>query len=258
MDKHPRDRYLTIVGRKPVLEALQRSDLQYGELLIDRKLKKNALTDILNGAKVKGIKPIFCELKKVNRRSKNPKQDQGVALDIETPLIDQLDAWSRLHKNGTLLVADGVSTPGNVGMMIRSAAAAGLSGLVLPEHNCPRIGPLVVKASAGTIFHCPVLKTTDAASGIQCLKAAGWHICALDARGENQLFQMNVKPRTAWVLGNETHGISDAVVPLVDTWVSIPMAAGVESLNVAMSATIVAFDSVRRTLDKPHLDLDQG
>ena len=248
MDKHPRDRFLTIVGRKPVLEALQRQDLHFGELLIDRKLRKESIGEILDAAKSRTMKPIFCDLKKVNRRSKNPKQDQGVALDIETPLIDQLAQWRRLEKDGMLLIADGVSTPANVGMMIRSAAAAGLSGLVLPDRNCPNLGPLVIKASAGTIFHCPILKTTDTATGVQMLKAKGWHICALDARGEHQLFEMTLPKKTAWILGNETIGISESVAPLVDSWVSIPMAAGVESLNVAMSATIVAFESVRRHL----------
>ena len=93
MDKHPRDRFLTIVGRKPVLEALQKRDLHYGELLIDRKLRKESIGGILDAAKAQNIKPIFCDQKKVHRRSKSPKQDQGVALDIETPLIEQLEHW---------------------------------------------------------------------------------------------------------------------------------------------------------------------
>ena len=250
MDKHPRDRFLTVVGRKPVLEALQTGGLTFGDLLVDRRLRKQGLAELLDAAHTKGIKPTFCDIKKVNRRSKSPKQDQGVALDIETPLVDQLENWSRLNKDGSLLVADGVSTPANVGMMIRSAAAAGLSGLVLPERHSPSIGPLVIKASAGTIFHCPILKAHDAASALHCLKEAGWHICALDAGGSNQLFEMVIPRRTAWVLGNESNGISADASTLVDTWVSIPMAAGVESLNVAMSATIVSFEMVRRQVSK--------
>ena len=246
VDKHPRDRYLTVFGRKPVREALTQSRLSFGELLIDRRLKRDAVADIVKVAELRGIKPIYCEQKKVNRRSRSPKQDQGVALDIETPQVQQLAHWGRLRKDGDLLITDGVSTPGNVGMMIRSAAAAGMSGLVLPERNCPRLGPLVIKASAGTVFHCPILKSEDTEGAIKVLKNAGWHICALDARGSAELFTMTAHRRTAWVLGNETDGISEPVRDLVDTWVSIPMAAGVESLNVAMAASIVAFETVRR------------
>jgi 23S rRNA (guanosine2251-2'-O)-methyltransferase len=248
MDKHPRDRYLTVVGRKPVLEALEQKGHTFGELLIDRRLKREAVREILDSAHNANVKPTFCDIKKVNRRSRSPKQDQGVALDIETPNVTQLSDWTRLNKDGVLFIPDGVTTPGNVGMMIRSLAAAGLSALVLPERNTPKLGPLMIKASAGTAFQCEILKAPDTLSAIDTLKAAGWHICALDARGKSQVFTMDIPPRTAWVFGNETQGISPAVTPHVDEWVNIPMAAGVESLNVAMSATVVAFEHVRRQL----------
>lgn len=248
MDKHPRDRFITVCGRKPVLEALSQKHLNFGELLIYRKLNRELRADIVDRAQSIGVKVTFCELNKVNRRSKNPKQDQGVALDIETPDVNPLEAWTKLREDGTLFIPDGVTTPANLGMMIRSVAASGLSGIVLPERNAPSIGPLVIKASAGTIFHCPILKSTDTVSAIKVLKAAGWRICALDARGEMQLFKMAPHPKTAWVFGNESKGISSDVHDEVDHWVSIPMSAEVESLNVAMTATVVAFEIVRQRL----------
>lgn len=246
MDKHPRDRFLTVVGRKPVIEALEQRHLSFGELLIDRRLKKETVRDIIEAARQAEVKPTFCDIKKVNRRSRSPKQDQGVALDIETPNVTQLTDWTRLDKNGVVFMPDGVTTPGNVGMIIRSLAAAGLSALVLPERNTPRLSPLMIKASAGTAFYCEILKASDTPSALQVLKAAGWHICALDAGGGSQLFTMKIPPRTVWVFGNETQGISPEASEYVDEWVSIPMAANVESLNVAMSATVVAFENVRR------------
>ena len=250
IDKHPRDRFLTVVGRKPVVEALEQTNLCFGELLIDRRLKKETVHEILEAAHRVSVKPIFCDIKKVNRRSRSPKQDQGVALDIETPNVAQLTDWTRLNKDGVIFIPDGVTTPGNVGMMIRSLAAAGLSAMVLPERNTPRLGPLMIKASAGTAFHCEIVKAPDTLTAIGVLKAAGWHICALDARGESQLYAMEIKARTAWVFGNETQGISPEVSAHIDEWVNIPMAAGVESLNVAMSATVVAFENVRRQLSR--------
>ncbi len=250
MDKHPRDRFLTVVGRKPVLEALEQRNLTFGELLIDRRLKKDTVRDILEAARKVQVKPTFCDIKKVHRRSRTPKQDQGVALDIETPNVAQLTDWTRLDKDGVVFIPDGVTTPSNVGMMIRSLAAAGLSALVLPERNTPRLGPLMIKASAGTAFHCEILKASDTVSALKILKASGWHICALDARGTSQLFTMKIPARTVWVFGNETQGVSTEAAEHVDEWVNIPMTADVESLNVAMSATVVAFENVRRHVTK--------
>lgn len=248
MIKHPRDQYFTVFGRRPVLEALERAGLVYGELLVDRRLKQDTLRDILHAAQKAAVKPIYCDIKKVNRRSRSPKQDQGVALDIESPNVNQLEQWSRIDRDGVLFIPDGVTTPANIGMMIRSVAAAGLSALVLPERNSASLGPLVMKASAGTAFHCEILKATDTASAVRLLKANGWHICGLDARGQSQLYRMTVPKRTVWIFGNESTGLSTEVHPLIDEWVNIPMAAGVESLNVAMSATLVAFENVRRQL----------
>ena len=104
-----------------------------------------------------------------------------------------------------------------------------------------------MKASAGTAFHCEILKAPDTVSAVRLLKANGWHICGLDARGDSQLYRMVIPKRTVWIFGNESTGLSADVKPLIDEWVNIPMAQ-VESLNVAMSATLVAFENVCRQL----------
>jgi 23S rRNA (guanosine2251-2'-O)-methyltransferase len=111
MDKHPRDRFLTVVGRKPVLEALEQKGHVFGELLIDRGLRKETTQDILDAARRADVKTVFCDIKKVNRRSRSPKQDQGVALDIETPNVAQLGDWTRLNKDGVLFMPQRVLAP---------------------------------------------------------------------------------------------------------------------------------------------------
>ena len=246
MTKHPRDKYLTVFGRKPVIEALNDGALKFGELLVDRQLNRKNLGHLLESAQNAGVKPVYCAAKKVHMRSKNTAQDQGVALDIETPQVEQLSDWSRLNADGALFLPDGVNTPANLGMMIRSTSAAALSGLVLPLKGCPGLTPLVVKASAGTVFHTTILKSASSEDAVRTLKSNGWCIYGLDSRGNSDLFTMTMSPRSVWVFGNETNGLSPEVSQLVDHWVSIPMAAGVESLNVAMSATVVAFEQVRR------------
>jgi 23S rRNA (guanosine2251-2'-O)-methyltransferase len=146
----------------------------------------------------------------------------------------------------TVLVLDGVTTPANVGMILRSATAAGIDGVVVPRKGVASLDPLVVKASAGVAFRAPILKAHTASEAVSSLKDNGFHVIGLDAGGDDNLFSAQLPEPVAFVLGSETAGLGRDVARLVDTWVSIPMAAGVESLNVSAAAAVVCFELVRR------------
>lgn len=139
-----------------------------------------------------------------------------------------------------------VTNPSNVGMIIRSAAGAGLSGVVLPEVGSPDIGPLVVRASAGIALRTTILRCPSAAAGTAALADAGLAVHGLRTAGAEVLFTSELGERAAYVLGNETDGISAPVAALVERWLAIPMARGVESLNVASAAAVLAFEVARR------------
>ena len=145
-----------------------------------------------------------------------------------------------------LLVLDGVTNPANVGMILRTATAAGLDGVVLPHQGVPDVGPLVIKASAGVAYRASILRAPTAEDALALLTDAGFAILGLDGSAEASVFGLEVPERAAFVLGSETNGIS----PQTDAWVHervrIPMAGGVESLNVSSAATVVAFELVRK------------
>jgi 23S rRNA (guanosine2251-2'-O)-methyltransferase len=151
-----------------------------------------------------------------------------------------------------VLVLDGVNNPQNVGMIIRTAAAAGLAGVVLPRVGSPDIDPLVIKASAGVAFHAPVIRCRTGAEAAQELSQAGFRVYGLAGGARTSLYAARFPDRAAIVLGNETAGIGDEVAGWVDQWLSIPMAGGVESLNVATAAAVVSFDLVRRDQQDGH------
>jgi 23S rRNA (guanosine2251-2'-O)-methyltransferase len=112
----------------------------------------------------------------------------------------------------------------------------------------PAIDPLVIKASAGVAFHAPVLRSATAELACAALRAAGFAVFGLSgsAPGAASLFGDPAPPRVAYVLGNETAGISPAVAAQLTGWVGIPMAGDVESLNVASAAAVVCFEWARR------------
>ena len=236
-------------GRLAVLEALADAEVTVARVLLDRTQRGQLAEEVLAAAARRGVLVKRLPPEKISRISGDARHDQGVVADIAAGGIEPLDTWlDRLGPGATtsVLVLDGVTNPANVGMIIRSVAGAGLSGVVLPEAGSPNIGPLVIRASAGIALHAAVLRCPTAAEGVAALAAAGLVVHGLRAEEADVLFTAELPDRAAYVVGNETDGVSPAVTALVDRWLAIPLADGVESLNVASAATIVAFEVARR------------
>ena len=144
-----------------------------------------------------------------------------------------------------MLVLDRLTNPSNVGMILRSATAAGLDGILLPRRGLPAIDPLMIKASAGVAFRAPVLRSGTVEEGCDALQGAGFAVLGLDAGGPS-LHDADLPRRVALVLGNETDGLSDTIRPHLDGVLGIPMHGGVESLGVASAGAVAAFELARR------------
>ncbi len=244
---HPRDRFITVYGRKPVLEALQDRSLDCNKLLLARNASGDTLNEILAAAKARGLKVQRVEPKAVTRLSRNGRQDQGVVLDIEAPRMQALDAWlDDLPSKARVFCLDGLTNPANVGMILRAATGAGLEGVVLPRQGCPEISPLVIKASAGIAFRAPILRAPTMVEAAKALSHAGFTIYGLRATQAVNLYEAEFPAKCAFVLGGETLGLSAELDPYLGGFISIPLYNGVESLNVATAGAVVAFELARR------------
>ena len=237
---------ITLYGRKPVLEVLQDASIEIYRLhLADSNRQGGVIRDIEQLAERRGIETVYHERLALSRISKNGRQDQGVAIDISAPGYRQLSSLPAGARN--LVTLDGVTNPQNLGMIIRTVAASPMDGLVLPRKGCARLDPLVHKASAGTlirasIFHCPTL-----GEAFETLRAQGFTLVGLDGAATGSLADLppagepGTPPRYLFILGNETTGLGDATRDACDRLVSIPLFHGIESLNVAAAAALVAF-----------------
>jgi 23S rRNA (guanosine2251-2'-O)-methyltransferase len=233
---------ITVYGRMPVLEALLDEGIPVTKVLLARSARGEVVDEIVAAAKARGVTLQKVAPEKVTRVSGNGRHDQGVVADVEAPGLRELDEIDEIPGGRlAVLVLDGITNPANVGMVLRTATAAGLDGVVLPRAGSPDLGPLVVKASAGIALRATVLTVATAAAGVERLRAAGLEIIGLRADGD-PMFETDLPERAAYVLGNETDGVSVSC----DRWLSIPMANGVESLNVAVAAGIVAYEVARR------------
>jgi 23S rRNA (guanosine2251-2'-O)-methyltransferase len=200
----------------------------------------------MDAASARGVPISHASAHRVKVLAGNGKQDQGVLADVVAPRMRLLSAALGSAPPSTVLLLDGITTPANVGMILRTATAAGVEGIVVPRRGVAGIDPLVIKASAGVAFHAPVLRCATAGEAASLLRSAGYPLFALDAGARSSLFTAALPARAAFVLGSETAGVSADVRGQVTQWVSIPMAGGVESLNVSSAAAVLCFELVRR------------
>ena len=234
---------ITLYGRKPTLEALMNPALSIHCLhLATSNRPSEIITQIIELAKKRNIEVRSHDRLSLSRISKNSEQDQGVALDIKCGNFFSVSEFLASAPTGaTVLALDGITNPQNVGMIIRSTVAAGVHGLLYPAKGVAALGPLVIKASSGTIFRAPIIRCEEVGRGLTALRQAGFTITILEASAARSLFDYQPASPTVFVLGSETEGISQHTRELASEHVSIPMENGVESLNVAVTAALVAF-----------------
>ena len=152
-----------------------------------------------------------------------------------TALPEDGDCW--------VLVADRVQDPGNLGTMIRSAAAAGASALVVTPGTVDVFSPKVVRATAGALFLLPCIEVPSLGA-ISASKLSLVGTSSHEQAGSVAYDEFDFTGRIALVMGNEAAGL-DASAP-IDAWVTIPHVGPVESLNVAMATTVLSFEIARQ------------
>lgn len=155
-------------------------------------------------------------------------------------------AVADLAPEGHVIVVVDVADPGNAGAVLRSAEASGAAGIVLSGESVDAYNPKVVRASAGAIFGVPVVEEDDPVSVLDQLAATGRRGLGAVPTGGVPYDKASLGEPVAIVLGGEARGLPPEVVARLDGTVSIPMAGGTESLNVAMAATVLAFEARRQ------------
>lgn len=183
---------------------------------------------------------------------------QGIVAVVDllgTTLADVLSAAPRL-----VAVLAQARDPGNAGTVIRAADAAGADAVVLTDASVDVHNPKVVRSTAGSLFHLPVVTGEPLREVVTALRAAGLTILAADGAGEHDLDDLldlagpgaprgvgvpDLAAPTAWVLGNEAWGLQDADRDLADAVVRVPIRGRAESLNLAAAAAVCLFASAR-------------
>jgi RNA methyltransferase, TrmH family len=147
---------------------------------------------------------------------------------------------------GCIPILHAVRDPGNAGTVLRSADAAGADGVVFAGSSVDVYNPKAVRASAGSLFHLPIVRGLDTADALALLRAQGARILAMSVDGEIDLYESDLTGPVALVFGNEAWGLPEEIAELADQRVRIPLSGGAESLNLAAAASVCLFEGARQ------------
>ena len=231
-----------VAGRNSVVEAL-RARIPAKELLIAERAEiDERMTEALRLAKNQdlGIKEVpRGQLDGVTGTTNH----QGIALIIKPFQYKALEAvLLGAKKPGLIIGLDGVTDPHNLGAIVRSAAAFGADGVVIPERRNAAMTGSAWKASAGAAARMPISQVTNLVRSIEDAKKAGCFVVGLDAEGDATLAKMNLATESIFIIvGSEGKGLSRLVREKCDLVVSIPMQSSVESLNASVATAIVMY-----------------
>lgn len=230
------DRRFLVEGAQAVAEALA-DDGRLESLFVEDDLDPLAIRAKQAGVTVDHV------AERVMERLTSTVTPQGVV--GVAPFVDvTLDA---LGPPGAVALLHEVRDPGNAGTILRSADAAGAVGVVFAGSSVDAYNAKSVRASAGSIFHVPVVRDVSTEGAIATLRDRGFTIIAMDMHGDDDLFEAQLPPSPAFVFGNEAHGLPTEILGMSERHVRVPQAGRAESLNLAAAATVCLFEWVRRS-----------
>lgn len=148
---------------------------------------------------------------------------------------------------GFVVVCVDIRDPGNAGAVVRCSDAAGADAVVLTGDSVDPLNPKAVRASAGSLFHLPIVVHREPAEVLGLLRSRGLQILAAEGSGDRDVFDTRVDlvPPTAWLFGNEAWGIPDDIRSQADVVVAVPIFGRAESLNLAAAAAVCLYATAR-------------
>ena len=153
-----------------------------------------------------------------------------------------------LTPGGFMLMGERLNDPGNIGTLIRTAAAAGATGIILTEGSADIYNPKVLRAAAGAVLRIPIATDVSLNKAVSQLKNAGYAIYATHPRGDALPYTLDLKKSFCWLVGNESHGLTENAINLADAKVRLPMADDIESLNASIAGGVLLYEAVRQRM----------
>lgn len=244
-----------IWGIHPVTEMLQSQPDRVTEIILQKDRRSRSWRDAIETARRMGVKCTFADRIKITG-STEPVHHQGivarcasVSLEDFGTMLDRFRAGCADNGNPRIMVCDTIQDPHNLGAIIRSAHAAGVSDLILTRERSAPLGGTAAKASAGAIAKVRIASVANLAEALTRLKDAGaWIFGAVKDEPAQSIYDTDFNVPACLVVGNEGKGLRPLVKKQCDFLVSIPMAGGIDSLNSSVAAAVILFEMVRQAI----------
>lgn len=238
-----------LYGLHPVEELLRSGGRGLERVVVARERRDAKLEAIVALCREMRL-PVSTESKDVLTRLAKSDQHQGVVATVrERTFLALEDLYPKPGAEGRhefLLALDGVEDPHNMGALLRTADAAGVSGVVVPERRSAPIGATVAKTSAGASEHVRIARVVNVVRALEQLKQLGVWVVGLDERGEMDYTEFDYRTNCCLVLGREGAGLHELAKKTCDHLLRIPMAGRVSSLNVSVAGAVVMYEAVRQ------------
>lgn len=237
-------------GIHPVMELLQQSPQTIAEIYILKGKKQSKIQEIIDLAKNKGVRVKFEEDFFIASEDGNKCNHQGViAKTMAVATVDEQSFLASLEQSATpplLLALDSIQDPHNLGAILRSAAAAGVTGVIIPKDRAAPLGGTVQKIAAGALAHLQITMVTNLSNFLQMLQHYNiWNYGTVKDGGQS-IYSVDLTGPVCIVIGNEEKGIRPLVAKQCDFKISIPMQGKLDSLNASVAAGITLFEVVRQ------------
>ena len=235
-----------IYGIHPVLECLKSGARSVEKIYIQKTASSRIVSEIVHLCRQKGI-PVRFEPGAYFERQTNGASHQGVlAVCSAQKYKDIEDIFESLSACPTLVVLDSIEDPRNLGAIIRTCAASGVEGVILPKDHSTGLTSTVAKTAAGALDHVQVVRVSNLVAAMKEIKEKGIWIVGVESEQKKQYDELDYQMPLALVFGNEGKGIRRLVRETCDFLVSIPTPGKIHSLNVSVAAGVVLYEVLRQ------------
>jgi len=236
-----------LIGRKPVLEALQQGTA-IEKIFLLRSATGSEINEIRKLAKDNNIPLSQVPVEKLNHLTK--AQHQGVvAWTSLLQYVDLQNAISHIVEQGQtplLILLDGITDVRNVGAIARTALCCGAQGIILPTSSSASLTEEAIKTSAGALRKIMLCRIPSVPQAIDILRLNGIQVLGTQMQGSIPVYEANLSIPSCIVMGAEDTGISKDVIRRADQLIRIPMATDFDSLNVSVAAGMILYEAVRQ------------
>ena len=237
-----------LYGVHPVEEAVRSGSRQLEQVSVAKERRDERLERLVALCRIAGVRVSLQPRDQLTRMAKTDAHQGVIAVVKERKFLaieDLLNAKVE-GKNQFFLALDGVEDPHNFGALLRTADAAGVDGVIVPERRSAPVSGTVAKTSAGASEHVRIARVTNIVRTLEQMKQRNVWVLGLDERGTQDYTEYDYNADCVLVLGSEGAGLHELVKKTCDFLLRIPMAGKVSSLNVSVAGAVVMYEAMRQ------------